>query len=93
MKLTLSIKKGKKGWVWGSVFIMHNLIIENGRSKKEVKQKLLAQLQHFYELNPTTLQLQEETPHRSKARQLVNRLRKNGCPPPVSFSFNSAYFT
>ncbi len=92
MKVQLTIRKEKKGQVWGHVFIMNNVLIEHARSVDDLKIKLESALVNYYELKKEDIQFDMITMPVAKARKIVARLTGAKKDPPMEVIFNSDYF-
>lgn len=92
MQLTLTIKKEKKGIVWGHLFFMENLLVEYGESEQAVREKLQKALATYYELQPHSFEFIIETATYAKARRMVSRLKKKKIDPTPEVSFNAEFF-
>lgn len=92
MIFTLTIKK-QKGLLWGYLFFMNDLLIENGHSVEEIKSKLETAIQKYYEMEEKAYHFQVETMRMVKSRKMVARLKRKIEDQPLEITFNPDYFT
>ena len=92
MQLTLTIKKDNRNIYCGHVFFMQTLLIEHGRSRVEVVEKLLTQLQSLFEISKDALTFKIKSHHEVKALNTIRRLKGKTNHTDLQVSFNSAYF-
>lgn len=92
MKLTLTITS-QKGKLWGHLLFMNDLLIENGQSVAQIKNKFVAALQHYYELEANAYHFQIETMALLKGRKMVARLKRKMGGKRMEIFLDPDYFT
>ena len=92
MQVTLTIKKDNRNIFCGHVFFMQTILVEHGRSRNEVEEKLMGQLQALYEISPEALSFKIRSHHVVKALNSIRRQKGKTKNTELQVSFNSAYF-